>query len=89
MTEIAENLHRSDLTTHERNEQLATWVMLLEKRTPPISATVWPNPKKPGPKPSRAVAEVAKASGLATKTRSAVAYTASPQEGASPPLARW
>jgi len=67
MTEIAENLHRSDLTTQERNEQLAIWVALLEKRTP-ISDAAQPNSKKPGPKPSRAVAEVAKVSGLSTKT---------------------
>jgi ParB-like chromosome segregation protein Spo0J len=67
MTEIAENVHRSDLTTQERNEQLAIWVALLEKRMP-ISDADPLIPKKPGRKPSRAVAEVAKASGLSTKT---------------------
>jgi hypothetical protein len=41
MTEIAENLHRFDLTTQERNEQLAVWVAMIEKRGPePDNRTV-------------------------------------------------
>jgi hypothetical protein len=67
MTEIAENVFRADLTVQERNEQLATWVALLEKHGP-ISDSGNPNSKKPGPKPSAAIAEVAKAYGLTPKT---------------------
>ena len=68
MMEIAENLHRADLTTQERNEQLARWVALLEKRKPPDIGAAAPISEKPGRKPSAAVAEVAKRSGLGTKT---------------------
>jgi ParB-like chromosome segregation protein Spo0J len=67
MAEITENLHRSELTTAQRNEFLAEWVSLVEKRGPQIGAPLR-NAKTPGPKPSRAVAEVAKAAGLGTKT---------------------
>jgi ParB-like chromosome segregation protein Spo0J len=75
MAEISENLHRSDLTTQERSEQLATWVELLE-RTRPISDAEQPNSRKPGPKPSRAIAEVSRATGLSTKTiKQAIAST--------------
>jgi ParB-like chromosome segregation protein Spo0J len=66
MTEIAENLHRADLTTQQRNEQLAAWVALLERRKP-ISDAGQPI-SKPGRKPSPAVATVAKMSGLTPKT---------------------
>ncbi|MGX1325431.1 ParB-like chromosome segregation protein Spo0J [Bradyrhizobium liaoningense] len=68
MMEIAENLHRAELTTQQRNEHLAEWVTLLEKRPPPISDAEQPISSKPGRKPSRAVASVAKISGLTTKT---------------------
>lgn len=67
MMEIAENLHRAELTTQRRNEHLAEWVALLEKRGVPNSDAEQPN-SKPGPKPSPAVAAVAKASGLTKKT---------------------
>src|SRR5258708_36475331 len=60
--EIAENLHRCELTTSQRNEHLARWVDLIEKRKPDIAAAA--SISKPGRKPSRAVAEVAKLSGL-------------------------
>jgi hypothetical protein len=60
--EIAENLHRFDLTTSQRNEYLARWVRLLARRTPDIAAAA--SISKPGRKPSPAVAEVAKLSGL-------------------------
>ena len=62
MMEIAENLHRCELTTSQRNEHLARWVDLIEKRKPDIAAAA--SISKPGRKPSRAVAEVAKLSGL-------------------------
>jgi ParB-like chromosome segregation protein Spo0J len=58
MMEIAENLHRSDLTTSQRNEHLAAWVDLLEKRKPDIEAPASISKKKPGRKPSPAVAAV-------------------------------
>jgi hypothetical protein len=75
MAEISENLHRSDLTTQERSEHFATWVELLE-RTRPISGAEQPNSGKPGPKPSQAVAEVSRATGLSTKTiKQAIAST--------------
>lgn len=67
MMEIAENLHRAELTPQQRNECLAQWVALYEK-TPPISDAEQPISSKPGRKPSRAVAAVAKMSGLGTKT---------------------
>lgn len=67
MMEIAENLHRAELTTQQRNECLAQWVALHEKR-PPISDAEQPISSKPGRKPSRAVAAVAEMSGLGTKT---------------------
>jgi hypothetical protein len=67
MAEITENLHRSELTTAQRNEFLAEWVSLVEKRGPDIGAPLR-NPKTPGRKPSHAVAEVAKISGLYPKT---------------------
>jgi ParB family chromosome partitioning protein len=67
MTEIAENLHRADLTTQQRNEQLAAWVELLEKRKP-ISDAEQPISSKPGRKPSPAIAAAAKMTGLTTKT---------------------
>jgi ParB-like chromosome segregation protein Spo0J len=67
MVEIAENLHRSELTTSERNELLADWVALIEKRGPDIGDRRR-YPGKPGRKPSQAVAKVAKVSGLSTKT---------------------
>ena len=60
--EIAENLHRCELTTSQRNGHLARWVDLIEKRKPDIAAAA--SISKPGRKPSRAVAEVAKLSGL-------------------------
>jgi acyl-CoA reductase-like NAD-dependent aldehyde dehydrogenase len=62
MMEIAENLHRCELTTSQRNEHLNRWVELLEKRKPDIAAAA--SISKPGRKPSRAIAEVAKRSGL-------------------------
>jgi ParB/RepB/Spo0J family partition protein len=77
MMEIAENLHRADLTTQERNEHLARWVALLEKRKPLDIGAAAPISKKPGRKPSVAVAEVAKRSGLATKTIKEAVKTAS------------
>jgi ParB-like chromosome segregation protein Spo0J len=62
MMEIAENLHRCELTTSQRNEHFARWVDLLEKRKPDIAAAA--SISKPGRKPSRAIAEVAKRSGM-------------------------
>jgi ParB/RepB/Spo0J family partition protein len=67
MMEIAENLHRAELTTSQRDEHLAAWVELLEKR-PPISDVAASDIGKPGPKPSPAIAEVAKVTGLTPKT---------------------
>jgi ParB-like chromosome segregation protein Spo0J len=67
MMEIAENLYRSDLTTGQRNEHLARWVALVERRKPDIEATASIS-KKPGRKPSRAVVTVAKQFGLSTQT---------------------
>jgi hypothetical protein len=67
LVEIAENLHRAELTTQERNEHLAQWVGLLEKRGPPISDAERPI-SKPGRKPSPAVDAAAKMSGLSPKT---------------------
>jgi ParB/RepB/Spo0J family partition protein len=62
LMEIAENLHRADLTASQRNEYLARWVDLLAMRKPDIAAAA--SISKPGRKPSRAVAEVAKLTGL-------------------------
>lgn len=45
--EIAENLHRSELTAKERAEQIAEWVRLAEekrKRSEKVSAQVGPKP---------------------------------------------
>jgi hypothetical protein len=67
MAEIAENLHRAELTTQQRNEHLAQWVALLQKRGTNLAARRQV-PAKPGPKPSAAIAEVAKASGVGLKT---------------------
>jgi ParB/RepB/Spo0J family partition protein len=67
MMEIAENLYRSDLTTSQRNEHIARWVDLLEKRKPDIEVAASIS-KKPGRKPSRAVVTVGKLSGLGTQT---------------------
>jgi ParB-like chromosome segregation protein Spo0J len=67
LSEIAENLHRAELTTQQRNEYLAEWVMLLEKLAPPISDAERPI-SKPGRKPSPAVDAAAKMSGLSPKT---------------------
>jgi ParB-like chromosome segregation protein Spo0J len=67
MVEIAENLHRNDLTTSQRNELRAAWVALLEKQGPDIGDRRR-YPQKPGRKPSPSVGKVAKASGLSTKT---------------------
>ena len=67
MIEIAENLHRAELTAQQRNEHLAEWVKLLEQQGM-ISDTVSDIPGKPGRKPSAAVAKVAEGSGLSTKT---------------------
>ena len=69
MTEIAENLHRSDLTTQERNEHLAKWVALLDKLKRNVDiGDAAPISNKPGRKPSPTVVEVAKRSGLGQKT---------------------
>jgi ParB family chromosome partitioning protein len=67
MMEIAENLHRADLTTQQRNDHLAEWVALLEERKP-ISDAEQPISSKPGRKPSPAIAAAAKMSGLTAKT---------------------
>jgi hypothetical protein len=67
MMEIAENLHRAELTTQERNEHLAAWVALLEKLGVPISGSERPI-SKPGRKPSPAVDAAARMSGLSAKT---------------------
>jgi hypothetical protein len=67
MTEIAENLHRSELTTPQRDEFLAEWVALVEKRGPQLGDGRQVSKKKPGPKPSHAMAEVAKTSGIGLK----------------------
>jgi hypothetical protein len=40
LVEIAENLHRAELTAQERAEQIAEWVRLMETR---VSAQVAPN----------------------------------------------
>jgi ParB-like chromosome segregation protein Spo0J len=66
MMEIAENLHRCELTTSQRNEHVARWVDLLEKRKPDIEAAASIS-KKPGRKPSGAIVSVAKLSGLSTQ----------------------
>jgi hypothetical protein len=68
MTELAENLHRSELTTSQRDEFLAEWVALVEKRGPQLGGGRQVPKKKPGPKPSPAMAEVAKTSGIGLKT---------------------
>jgi ParB-like chromosome segregation protein Spo0J len=49
MTEFAENLHRNELTTSQRDEFLAAWVALVEKRGPQLGGDR--QVKKPGPKP--------------------------------------
>lgn len=67
MMEIAENLDRAELTTQQRNEHLAAWVALLESLATDIGAAP-PISKKPGRKPSAAIAEVAKESGVGLKT---------------------
>jgi ParB-like chromosome segregation protein Spo0J len=68
MAEITENLHRSDLTTQQRNEQIAEWVALFEKRKADIGDVRQYPASKPGRKPSAAIADVAKASGIGVKT---------------------
>jgi hypothetical protein len=57
----------SPIETSQRDEHLAAWVGLLEKR-PPISDAAAPKSSKPGRKSSPAVAEVARVTGLGTKT---------------------
>ena len=64
MIEITENLHRADLTTQQRNEQLAAWVELYNRnrtRAPRSPSS------KPGPKPDPGVEAAAKMTGLTTK----------------------
>jgi ParB/RepB/Spo0J family partition protein len=67
LAEVAENLHRADLTIQQRNEHLAQWVALREKFGVPISDAERPI-SKPGRKPSPAVAAAARMSGLTIKT---------------------
>jgi ParB-like chromosome segregation protein Spo0J len=67
LVEIAENLHRSELTTPQRDQFLAEWVALVRKRDAEFGDRRQV-PGKPGPKPSAAIAEVAKASGIGLKT---------------------
>jgi hypothetical protein len=52
MWEIAENLHRADLTALERSEHVAEWVRLSEKNQKADAAQVAPHqPKKAGQQP--------------------------------------
>jgi ParB-like chromosome segregation protein Spo0J len=80
LVEITENLHRAELTTMQRNEQIAAWVELYNQNKPPNSGSERPN-SKPGPKPSLAIAALAKMSGLTTKTvqRAIKSTTVSPE----------
>jgi hypothetical protein len=67
LVEITENLHRAELTTQQRNEQLAAWVELYNRNTPqPNSDAEQPN-SKPGPKPDPGVVAAAKMTGRTTK----------------------
>jgi ParB-like nuclease domain len=67
LVEITENLHRAELTTQQRNEQIAAWVKLYNRNTQsPNSAAERPN-SKPGPKPDPGVAAAAKMTGRTTK----------------------
>ena len=67
LVEITENLHRAELTTQQRNEQLAAWVELYNRNTPqPNSDAEQPN-SKPGPKPDPGVVAAAKITGRTTK----------------------
>jgi ParB-like chromosome segregation protein Spo0J len=69
MAEIAENLHRYELKTVLRDELLAKWVAFLEKHGSELGKrNRVPVPRKPGPKPSAAIAAVAKASGKGLRT---------------------
>jgi ParB/RepB/Spo0J family partition protein len=69
LQEIAENLHRAELTTQQRNECLAEWVRLLEKLGVATRISDAERPiSKPGRKPSPAVDAAAKMSGLSPKT---------------------
>jgi ParB-like chromosome segregation protein Spo0J len=69
LAEISENLHRYELKTVHRDELLAKWVSLLEKHGTELGKrSRVPVPRKPGPKPSAAIAAVASASGMGQKT---------------------
>ena len=54
--EIAENLHRSDLTAQERAEQIAQWVRLTEQKG--VSAQLAPKPQ--GGRPESGVSQAAR-----------------------------
>ena len=45
MWEIAENLHRADLTVTERSEHVAEWIMLWEQREVLSQVDTKPSPK--------------------------------------------
>jgi len=67
LTEITENLHRAELTTEQRNEQLAIWVEIYNRNLPlPNLATEPPN-SKPGPKPDLGILAAAKLTGRTKK----------------------
>jgi ParB-like chromosome segregation protein Spo0J len=66
LVEITENLHRAELTTMQRNEQIAAWVELYNQNKPPNSDAESPS-SRPGPKPDPGVIAAAKMSGLTPK----------------------
>ena len=65
--EIAENLHRSDLTAQERAEQIAQWVRLTEQKG--VSAQLAPKPQ--GGRPESGVSQAARTLKVPKSLRSA------------------
>jgi ParB-like chromosome segregation protein Spo0J len=67
LVEITENLHRAELTTQQRNEQLAAWVELYNRNAPQRNSDAEQPNSKPGPKPDPGVAAAARMTGRTPK----------------------
>ena len=61
MWEIAENLHRAELTALERNEHIAEWVRLCERRQKEVSAQI---AQKPGGRPEGGISAASRELGI-------------------------
>jgi ParB-like nuclease domain len=67
LVEITENLHRADLTTQQRNEQLSAWVELYNRNKPQRYRAPERPISKPGRKPDPGIEAAANMTGLTPK----------------------